>query len=149
MKTLPSGVTDRPENTQPEIDQNFDPEITDQEQILELENNPLHLQIPASPRPSTSTAEETSRGNTSPSLLEFIGSTEYSASLPMPIYTTPEKSVLNDLSDLAGQPEAIIPTAATECDLIERPKVMPIITPISFGSRSKPLLEVGKGSQEN
>ena len=56
-----------------------------------------------------------------PSLLEFISCAEYSVSPPMPVYTTPEKSVLNGSSDSAGQPETIMPTAATECDLTGQP----------------------------
>ncbi|KAH9628548.1 hypothetical protein HF086_001155, partial [Spodoptera exigua] len=54
----PSTVTDRPENPQLVIDPSIENEGTDHQPILELEEEPLLLQVTYSPRPSTSTAKE-------------------------------------------------------------------------------------------
>ncbi|XP_045782879.1 uncharacterized protein LOC123879265 [Maniola jurtina] len=149
----PSSVTDRPENAQPENNSSVELATTDQQQILQLEDNPLHRRITDSPRPSTSTAEEISRDTMSPSLLENLSGTEYSEKPPVPVFTTPEKSVLNVPSDLSLLPldgstsqPTVIPTTnnITEINLSVPPRIKSLITPDQFRKPLKAPARNGK-----
>ncbi|XP_047033430.1 uncharacterized protein LOC124639949 [Helicoverpa zea] len=144
----PSSVTDRPENAQPESDFSGEHAITDQQPILELEENTLNLQITHSPRPSNNSTTEASGNTMSPSLIEnFV---DYSEITSMPVFSTPEKSILIDISNVlpldgsATQHAVIMSTTFPESESTSSSGIKSIITPEQFRKPLRAPTRTGK-----